>query len=182
MPRALAFVSVILVGCAAPTSSNWQQRLYEDSRTPRIILQVCLRDSDGHASVSLTTVKKDSLGRGRLSKVGTTLGGQTYFEDYSGFVDETKAIVVSYGQEGLRYVFLPPKKLPPTEWTQWLPANYASDQQDVAFRILYGQDQNSVPVPVSSPRMRIILMPFVTYLDRVRDRRTGNFSEAVPQC
>jgi hypothetical protein len=182
MSRAFAFVSVILVGCAAPTSGKWQQRLYEDNRTPRIILQVCVPDSNSGELVSLTTVRRDSLAGGHISKDGTTLGGQPYFEDYSGFVAETKAIVVSYSQEGLRYVFLPPKKLSPTEWTQWLPATYASDQRDVAFRILYGQDLNSVPVPVSSPRLRIILMPFVTYLDRVRDRRTGSFSEAVPQC
>jgi hypothetical protein len=182
MFRALALLSVALSGCVAPASGNWQQRLYEDSRALRIVLQVCVPQVGDGKFVSLTTVRRDSLASGRMSRDGTTLGGQPYFETYSGFPAETRAIVVSYSQEGPWYVFSPPKKLSSADWTGWVLATYASEQRDVTFSILNGQEPKKVPVPGSSPRVRFILMPFVTHLDRVRDRRTGQFSESVPEC
>lgn len=117
-----------------------------------------------------------------MQKAGKTLGEQPYFEDFSGFTVDTKAIVVSYSQQGRRYVFLPPDNVSLTAWTDWLTATYVSDDEDVEFRILYAKDSSTTPVPVSSPRVRMTLMPFVTFLRRVSERREGVFSETVPQC
>lgn len=181
---AIALMSIV-GGCVAPASSDWKTQLYEDSVRPRIILQVCVSQTNGNGPelISVSSVRSDSIGGSAVKRAGATEAGQPYFEASSGFPAKSLGIVVAESRDGLRYVFFAPKNLTSGRWSGWTPPAHASESgSDVSFDLLYGREPKKVPLPSSAPRVRFTLMSSVAFGERLVARRENRLNESVPAC
>jgi hypothetical protein len=184
--RLLSVSSLAVIACTtshtAPSSADWQKQTYERNRTPRIIVQACLPTAEDVELISITTIRTDSFQRSSTSRSGQTAADQPYFEEYSAFPHETKAIVVAKTRPGPLFVFKPPHALSAAGWSAWVPPLFETNDSRTHFKILNDQQYSGSPASSDAPRLRFILMPFSEYLVRVGERRLGKLSETVPPC
>jgi hypothetical protein len=174
-----------LSGCSsnrpAAGGSDWKERIEVNNRTPRIIVQVCTPVSAPGLGIGMIT--RSRVGGGSETKTWTTTDGQAVYETYAEFPGETLAVTTQPSRKSdIRQVFIPPDDISSTGWSSWYPPAFETTEPNFEWKFFYGHPFQKVSPSKDAPRIRYILMSFNDYLERVRQRRLGQFSEGVPPC
>jgi len=185
-------VLVLVLACAAcvglgPPSSEAElhRALAEDSRKPRLVVQVCMPAQPALDKISFAAVRRDSMASGGALKIATTARGQPYFEDGGEIAAEVLYFVVAPigGGPGPRYAFKPPAGLSGTAWSPWSAAEFETGDSRVGYKIVNARTNYAkAPASADAPRVRYIVMSQSEYFERLRARRLGTLTEAVPAC
>lgn len=174
-----------LTGCTtnqyATSNQDWKARLEERHRTPQIIVQLCTPVATPGFGVGM--IRRWSIGGGTEKKTGVTTNDQAIYETYADFPEETVAITTKPSRtSALSQVFFPPKNIVTSNWSDWFPPAFESDDPYMELKLFHGKPFNKLPLSKDSPKIRYILMSFNDYLERVKQRRLGQFSETAPPC
>ncbi len=181
----LVVLAFSLAGCRSTQSAgsepDWKVRLDERDRTPRIIVQVCTPVATQGFGVGM--ISRWSIGGGTETKTGVTTVGQAIYETYADFPEDTVAVTAKPSRtSALAHVFIPPREIVTSNWSNWHPPTIETDDEYFALKLFHGKLSKKLPISRDAPKIRYILMSFNDYLERVKQRRLGQFSEIVPPC
>jgi len=125
-------------------------------------------------------------------EMGSTLGGgqaavtvsnQPVFEAALLPPKEVRYLLVKMKSDGEASVFRIPEGLASTDWTDWRLPDFQSSQPLLDFALLRNQEVTDRSAPGSSaPRARYQIVPFNTYLERVRAHRETGKDQGLPGC